>query len=98
VYHLRSNHPTRVDTFEEYGDTHMVPPPAKADPWAPFSSRADFEFTEIVLAAGLTSKQVDLMINIIGHVSEGSDCKGTPLTAPTHPRIPWPPASHPQCP
>jgi len=80
MYHLHSNRPTHVDTFEEYGDTHMATPPAKADPWVPFSSHADFEFAEIVLTAGLTSKQVDSMISIIGRVSKGSD----PFTFKNH--------------
>ncbi len=92
MYHPHSDRPTRVDTFEEYGNTHMAPPPAKADPWAPFSSCVDFEFAEIVLAAGLTSKQVNSMINIIGRVSEGSN----PFTFKNHNdlRMTWEAASN----
>lgn len=36
-------------------------------------SREDFEFAEIALEAALTKDQVDLMINLIGRLSQGQD-------------------------
>ena len=36
-------------------------------------SRADFEFAEIVLEAALTKDQVDLMLKLIGRLTQGQD-------------------------
>jgi hypothetical protein len=50
---------------------HSEPtPPPGGDPWLPFSSREDFEFTEFVHQAMLNKKQVDRLIKFIKHCQE----------------------------
>ncbi|KAG1769707.1 hypothetical protein EV702DRAFT_1181706 [Suillus placidus] len=56
-FHPRSGHQTLYQCFEEFGITpEMQALPAEQEPWCPFQSRADFEFSEIALDAALNKK------------------------------------------
>ncbi|KAG1840433.1 hypothetical protein F4604DRAFT_1598855, partial [Suillus subluteus] len=39
--------------------------------WHPFRSRADFEFSDITLDAALDKSQIDALLDLILHVSQG---------------------------
>ena len=56
-YHPLSYIPRCVWAFEDYGkkDNEFLIPPTSTTPWEPFQTRADFEVTEIVLLAQLSS-------------------------------------------
>ncbi|KAG1721228.1 uncharacterized protein EDB91DRAFT_1088516 [Suillus paluster] len=53
--HPHSGHETLLQTFEEFSvapEAHKAPP-ADKEPWHPFQSHGDFEFSEIALEAAL---------------------------------------------
>ncbi|KAF9648124.1 hypothetical protein BDM02DRAFT_3096981 [Thelephora ganbajun] len=43
---------------------------SEPEPWAPFQTREDFEFAEIVLEAGMTGEQIDAFIKLIHRCAE----------------------------
>ena len=51
-------------------------------PWLPFSTRADFEFADIALDAGLNTKQSNRLIALIHRIA-----KGEPFTLKNHAEV-----------
>ncbi|KAG2352431.1 hypothetical protein BDR07DRAFT_1455035 [Suillus spraguei] len=71
-YHPRSGCPTLFQAFDEF----HVPLEAQQvhidkKPWHPFRSHADFEFSEIALDAALNKSQIDALLDLILHISQG---------------------------
>jgi len=64
-YHPGSGRSTDHFKVDEYRqsvpDAGTIPEP---EPWAPFRSREDFEFTEIALETGMTRGQTDALIKL----------------------------------
>lgn len=71
-YHPNSNIREKVDSFSTYKTTKSSPDAGpKGQPWAPFRSRAEFEFAEIALDAALSNHHVDALIDIIHTLIKG---------------------------
>ncbi|KAG1896435.1 uncharacterized protein F5891DRAFT_1193009 [Suillus fuscotomentosus] len=71
-FHPRSGRQTLYQRFEEFGitpETQVLP--AEQEPWRPFQSRADFEFSEIALDAALNKNQIDWLLNLMAQISQG---------------------------
>ncbi|KAG2031478.1 hypothetical protein BDR03DRAFT_875934 [Suillus americanus] len=45
--------------------------PAEEEPWCPFQSHGDFEFSEIALDAALNKNQVDRLLSLMACISQG---------------------------
>lgn len=64
-YHPKSGRPTEIFPFAEFGLQKDSEPPAPDEqPWLPFRSKADFEFSEIALDAAMNQRQVDALIKL----------------------------------
>lgn len=49
-------------------------PPVDPEPWAPFKTREDFEFTELALETGMSKKQVNSLIKLFHKcIGDGKD-------------------------
>ncbi|KAF6754610.1 hypothetical protein DFP72DRAFT_898326 [Ephemerocybe angulata] len=75
-YHPNSGRPRRQDAFEEYRRQHRskpMTPEKKHEPWFPFESRADFEFSELALKCCLNQSQITSFLNIIQRCVDGED-------------------------
>jgi len=67
-YHPHSGKGTRIlspDEYRESLDNGSEPTPPSDEPWLPFCSREDFEFTEFVHDAALNQKQINRLIKLI---------------------------------
>ncbi|KAG1865264.1 hypothetical protein F4604DRAFT_1881913 [Suillus subluteus] len=73
-YHPRSGRPTLFQPFDEFRISseaqHM--PIIDKEPWRPFRSRGDFEFSEIAIEAALNKSQINALLSLITRVSEGN--------------------------
>ncbi|KAH9828718.1 uncharacterized protein C8Q71DRAFT_719105 [Rhodofomes roseus] len=49
------------------------PPQPSEDPWRPYRTRSDFEFSDIALDACLNEQQTEALIKLINHVVSGQD-------------------------
>ena len=71
-YHPNSGRCTNISKIDEY---RQSVPGGKAtlepEPWAPFRTREDFEFTELVLDAGMKKGQVKALIKLFHKCIEG---------------------------
>ncbi len=73
-YHPNSGRGTKVYRFHEFIRGHDAPPPpVNKRPWWPFRSRAEFEFSEIVLKAALNKEQVDGLLALFHRILRGED-------------------------
>ncbi|TFK39111.1 hypothetical protein BDQ12DRAFT_698231 [Crucibulum laeve] len=74
-YHPNSGRPTTVKAFSEFGKQQEAKPklPCDPEPWRPFKSRSDFEFSELVLDAALNKKQTNRLIQLINRCMKGDD-------------------------
>lgn len=72
MFHPSSGRKEEVVSHHEYRNktTHMQAPTDKV-PWAPFRTRADYEFAKIALAASLTAQQNNALISLIKRISSG---------------------------
>ena len=71
-FHPHSRHPDLLQRFEEFGVTRHTPEvPANEEPWLPFQSRGDFEFTEIAVDASLSKTQINALLDLISRVKMG---------------------------
>lgn len=71
-FHPRSGRQALYQCFEEFGiapETQALP--ADEEPWRPFRSRGDFEFSEIALDAALNKHQIDRLLSLIARISQG---------------------------
>ncbi|KAG2085835.1 uncharacterized protein F5147DRAFT_781868 [Suillus discolor] len=63
---------TLYQSFDEFGIApEMQALPADEALWRPFRSRRDFEFSEIALDAALNKHQIDRLLSLIAHISQG---------------------------
>ncbi|KIJ11399.1 hypothetical protein PAXINDRAFT_157319 [Paxillus involutus ATCC 200175] len=70
-YHPRSKCPSIVQSYEEFGQQHINEMAPNKEPWHLYHTSSDFEFTEIALEAGLSAAQINGLISLLSHVSEG---------------------------
>jgi hypothetical protein len=71
-YQPHSGHATLYQTFDEFGITQeMQDAPINEEPWRPFRSCRDFEFSEITLDAVLNKSQINALLGLILHISQG---------------------------
>lgn len=66
-YHPSSGLATRIIKLDEYRESAKGSHDSDVDPepWAPFRTREDFEFAELMLEAGMTKAQVEQMIKLV---------------------------------
>ncbi|KAG1729317.1 uncharacterized protein EDB91DRAFT_1239239 [Suillus paluster] len=70
-YHPPSCHPTLFQPFDEFRvSLEAQQTPIDEEPWRPFISHADFEFSEIALDAALIKSQIDALLDLILRVSQ----------------------------
>lgn len=72
-YHPHSGRQTLFQPFDQFGispETQDAPIVDK-EPWRPFRSRGDFEFSEIAIEASLNKSQINALLNLITRISEG---------------------------
>ncbi|KAG1811595.1 hypothetical protein EV424DRAFT_1327573 [Suillus variegatus] len=71
-YHPRSGRSTIYQTFDEFGIAQETQDaPIDEEPWRPFRSRGDFEFSEIALDAALNKSQINALLGLISRISQG---------------------------
>ncbi|KAG2085342.1 uncharacterized protein F5147DRAFT_793714 [Suillus discolor] len=71
-YHPRSARATLYQMFDEFGITQeMQHAPVDEEPWRPFRSRGDFEFSEIALDAALNKSQINALLELISRIAQG---------------------------
>ena len=66
-YHPSSGQESRTFTPEDFfirAASLAANPSADSNPWAPFRTREDFEFAELVLNAGMPKGQVNALIRL----------------------------------
>jgi len=71
-YHPNSGCGTNISKVDEY--RRSVPgcdATLEPEPWAPFRTREDFEFTELVLEAGMKKGQVKALIKLFNKCIKG---------------------------
>ncbi|KAG2091483.1 uncharacterized protein F5147DRAFT_822988 [Suillus discolor] len=70
-YHPRSARATLYQMFDEFGITQeMQHAPVDEEPWRPFRSRGDFEFSEIALDAALNKSQINALLELISRIAQ----------------------------
>ena len=71
-YHPSSGHNPKIFPFGESTQAALhSTPPADPEPWAPFKTREDFEFTTFVQDAGMLKAQVNKLIDLLHRCVEG---------------------------
>ncbi|KAG1882566.1 hypothetical protein F4604DRAFT_1879304 [Suillus subluteus] len=71
-YHPRSSCVTLYQTFDEFCITQETQhAPIDEEPWHPFRSHGDFEFSEIVLDVVLNKSQINSLLELILRISQG---------------------------
>ncbi|KAG1845088.1 hypothetical protein DFJ58DRAFT_717530 [Suillus subalutaceus] len=72
-YHPRSGRQTLFQPFDQFGISPEAQdaPIVDKEPWRPFRSRGDFEFSEITIEAALNKSQINALLSLITHISEG---------------------------
>ncbi|KAF8836532.1 hypothetical protein BDN67DRAFT_910989, partial [Paxillus ammoniavirescens] len=70
--HPKSGQPTVIEQISAFGCTEAAPKAIiKDEPYHPFISRADFEFTELAHAAALSREQTNELLHLIYHITSG---------------------------
>lgn len=65
-YHPSAGRKPEIFGFEAYRSISSgVTPPVEPEPWLPFKTREDFEFSEIALATAMTKTQVNATIGLL---------------------------------
>ncbi|KAG0708024.1 hypothetical protein DFH29DRAFT_979603 [Suillus ampliporus] len=72
-YHPRSARLPLFQPFDEFGISPEVQqaPIIDNEPWRPFRSHGDFEFSEITIEAAPNKFQINALLSLIMHISEG---------------------------
>ncbi|KIJ09546.1 hypothetical protein PAXINDRAFT_87312 [Paxillus involutus ATCC 200175] len=70
-FHPRSNRPPLFHQQEEFGMQNVDQMAADNHPWRPFAEQGDYLFAEIALQAGLNASQVNGLLRLISHISQG---------------------------
>ncbi|KAG2037875.1 hypothetical protein BDR03DRAFT_933870 [Suillus americanus] len=73
-YHPRSGRSTLFQPFDKFciSSEAQHAPIIDKEPWRPFRSRGDFEFSEIAIEAALNKSQINALLSLITRVSEGN--------------------------
>jgi hypothetical protein len=73
-YHPCSGHLTLFQPFDKFCVSSEVQhaPIIDKEPWCPFRSRGDFEFSEIAIEAALNKSRVNALLSLIMRISEGN--------------------------
>jgi len=71
-YHPHSGRPSRVEPFATFkrGVQSFKLPDIPGPPWAPFMSREDFDFADLVAEAALSESQIDTAVKLILRILE----------------------------
>ena len=75
-YHPHSGRPAEILPLKEYQECRLkteIPKLNTQQPWKPFQTRAEFEFAEVTLKAGLTKNQADTLISLMKHCIKGEE-------------------------
>jgi hypothetical protein len=73
-YHPSSGRQPQVFGFEGFTRASPAnPPPEGPEPWAPFKTRADFEFSALVQEAKMSQAKVNQLINLFHRCIKGGD-------------------------
>ncbi|KAM6495342.1 hypothetical protein JOM56_009965 [Amanita muscaria] len=72
-YHPHSGRAPTTKHYEDYRHRAPAPLPAKQSPWLPFRSRTEFSIAKIILEAGLTEKQTNVLTKAIHKAVKGED-------------------------
>lgn len=81
-YHPSSGKKPEVFGFEEFKKAPLANPlPEDPKPWAPFKTRADFEFAALVQDARMSKAQVNALIKLFHRCIKGGD---DPFTISSH--------------
>jgi len=74
-FHPKSGHPTTVDSFSKFDRSqHNVPRSLiddNSEPWHPFHTPADFEFSEIAHKSALNKDQTNRLLALIQKLCKG---------------------------
>ena len=71
-YHPSSGRGSEVFGFEEFTRAAPAnPPPEDPEPWLPFKTRADFEFTALAQETGMSKAQANALIHLFHQCIEG---------------------------
>jgi hypothetical protein len=72
-FHPRSGRQTLFQPFDQFGISPEAQdaPIVDKEPWCPFRSRGDFEFSEIAIEAALNKSQINALLSLITRISEG---------------------------
>ncbi len=75
-YHPSTGRPPVISHFEDFQrhrnrPSHVNPNAFEDEPWKPFQTREDFDFAEVCLEAGLTQRQVEVMLRMIQNAKAG---------------------------
>ncbi|KAI6035018.1 hypothetical protein F5J12DRAFT_778604 [Pisolithus orientalis] len=72
-FHPRSNRPPIYQSYEEFHvHSEKSASPVDKTPWSPFRTLGDFEFAEIALASLLNQQQVNALLDLFAHVTQGA--------------------------
>ncbi|KAG1734249.1 uncharacterized protein EDB91DRAFT_1238449 [Suillus paluster] len=73
-YHPRSGRPTLFQPFNKFHISSQAQhtPIIDKEPWCPFRSHGDFEFSEIAIEAALNKSQINTLLSLIMCISEGN--------------------------
>ena len=75
-YHPHSERPPEILPLKDYQERRRkieIPRLNTQQPWKPFETRADFEFAEVTLKAGLSKNQTDTLLSLIKRCLKGED-------------------------
>ena len=82
-FHLKSGRPTTIDSFSTFDRSQHRPSLSSTDtsePWHPFQTLSDFEFSEIAHKAALNKEQTNKLLALMRQVSKGE----TKITLQSH--------------
>ncbi|KAI5985815.1 hypothetical protein F5J12DRAFT_787334 [Pisolithus orientalis] len=72
-FHLRSNQPLIYQSYEEFHVfSEKSPSLVDKTPWSPFHMLGDSEFVEITLTSLLNQQQVNALLDLFAHVTQGA--------------------------
>ncbi|EIW82982.1 hypothetical protein CONPUDRAFT_152026 [Coniophora puteana RWD-64-598 SS2] len=75
MYHPKSSRPEKLEPWDKFRNLSHVPPivlNTDEDPWQPFKSCGDCEFTSIAIDAELTQTCVDCLLKLVRGVAAGN--------------------------
>lgn len=76
VYHPRTGKAPLIQSLDEYNaskSTTRTPPKPTENPWAPYETRLDFEFSEFAMTAYLNKEHVEKLITLLNTAAARQD-------------------------